>query len=112
MSHELGGFQPWLMQRLTAVYLALYVVFFLLLLLIWDWDFPAWRELMTHPWMVFANLLFFVSLLLHAWVGIRDVVVDYVHPLLLRLFILIFIAAALLYFGFWALQILLMVSTA
>lgn len=110
MSRGLGGFQPWLIQRLTAAYLAIYFIFFLLLLLFWDWDFPAWRELMGGPWMVFASLLFFVSLFLHAWIGIRDVVVDYVHPLIPRLIMLAAIVAALMYFGFWALQILLTVS--
>ena len=110
MSRGLGGFQPWLMQRLTAACLAAYVVFFLLLLLLQDWDFTAWRHFMAEPWVVFATLLFFISLLLHAWIGIRDVVVDYIHTPGLRLMVLAFIVAVLLYFGFWALQILLMVS--
>ncbi len=110
MSRGLGGFQPWLIQRLTAAYLAVYFIFFLWALLLGDWDFLAWREWMNDPWMVFFSLLFFVSLLLHAWIGVRDVVVDYIHPVLLRLIVLAFFAATLIFFGFWALQILLRVS--
>jgi succinate dehydrogenase / fumarate reductase membrane anchor subunit len=112
MTRGLGGFQPWLIQRLTAIYLAAYCLIFLPIFLLRDWEFSTWHQFMGTPWMLCANLLFFVSWLLHAWVGIRDVVVDYVQPLLLRVMILSSVVATLLYFGFWALSILLKASEA
>ena len=48
-----------------------------------------------------------VSLMLHAWIGMRDVVIDYIHPFAIRITVLAFMMFALLMFGIWTLQILL-----
>jgi succinate dehydrogenase / fumarate reductase membrane anchor subunit len=55
------------------------------------------------------TLLFFAGVLLHAWVGIRDVVIDYVHAAALRLCVLSLVGALLLVCGFWVADILLTV---
>ena len=48
-------------------------------------DFAVWRGLFAPLPMRIATLLFVVALALHAWVGMRDIFMDYVHPLGLRL---------------------------
>ena len=45
----------------------------------------AWRDLFAHGWMRVATLLFIVSLAWHAWVGVRDILMDYIKPDGLRL---------------------------
>jgi succinate dehydrogenase / fumarate reductase, membrane anchor subunit len=47
--------------------------------------YGAWKELFQNGWMRVATLLFAVSLAWHAWVGVRDIVMDYVKPDGLRL---------------------------
>ncbi len=107
MSSGLGGMTAWLAQRISAVYLALFLVFFLLALLFTgSWNYAEWRALMAQPAMITATLLFHISLLLHAWVGVRDVIIDYVHPLPWRLAVLAAVGAALLALAFWGMLIL------
>ena len=107
MSGGLNGMTAWLVQRISAVYLALYMLGFLLALLIsGGWNHAEWQALMTSRFMVATTFLFYISLLLHAWVGMRDVVMDYIHPLPIRLTVLAMIGATLLLFAFWSLAIL------
>ncbi len=107
MSGGLGGLTPWLIQRISAVYLGLFLATFLIMLLLdGGWDYTHWRATLRQPWMIAAALLFYLSLIAHAWVGIRDVVVDYIHPLALRLATLALIGALLAVFAFWSLLIL------
>ena len=44
-----------------------------------------WQALMHAPAVALATGLAFGALLLHAWVGARDVLMDYVKPLPLRI---------------------------
>ena len=56
--------------------------------------------------MTVASALFILAVLLHGWVGMRDVVLDYIHSLRLRLTVLSLIALIFIGCGLWALQIL------
>lgn len=81
-----GALSAWLIQRVTALFMAAYSLFFpLWLALHWPLDFAGWRGLFAPLPMRIATLLFVVALALHAWVGMRDIFMDYVKPLGLRL---------------------------
>jgi succinate dehydrogenase / fumarate reductase membrane anchor subunit len=68
--------------------------------------YAVWRDLFDQGWMRVATLLFALSLAWHAWVGVRDILMDYIKPDGLRLSLqvgaLLVIAG---YFG-WTIQIL------
>lgn len=107
MNWRAGGLRSWLLQRVTAVYLAVFV----LVAIPWAlWNGPEnfahWRAVMGYPAVTIAVLLFFAALLGHAWVGMRDVVIDYVRPAGLRLFVLGLIAVALVTMGLWVAVVL------
>ena len=109
MSWRASGFRAWLLQRLSAVYLAVYFVYFLLVLLIAPpVDYAQWQGWIMSPLMALATSIFFLALLMHAWVGMRDVLIDYVHPFALRFVLLTGLALALLTMGLWVLKVLLM----
>lgn len=80
------GLGDWLLQRLTAVVMGAYTVVLLVYLL---WRAPAtyadWKALFAAGFFRLATMIFFVALLYHAWVGLRDVLMDYVKPTFLRL---------------------------
>jgi succinate dehydrogenase / fumarate reductase membrane anchor subunit len=57
---------------------------------------------MSNPAISVAAAVFFAALLLHAWVGFRDVIVDYVHPLAFRLSMLALLGSGLLAIGLWS----------
>ena len=80
------GTGTWLLQRATAVALALALpglaIYFLAALPI---DFRGWQALFAPLWLRVLMLLTIAALALHAWVGMRDIFMDYVHHTGLRL---------------------------
>lgn len=101
------GFRDWLAQRVTAVVMAVYAVVFLLAYAAaGPQDYPSWKAFFSQGWLRFATLLFFLSLAYHAWIGMRDVLMDYVKPVWLRLALEVVVILALVGYGGWALQIL------
>jgi succinate dehydrogenase / fumarate reductase membrane anchor subunit len=101
------GLRDWLIQRITAIYMAIYLVFFLLQLLVASpLDYATWKWLFGWEAMKIFTLMFFVSLFLHAWVGVRDIFMDYIKPLWLRLGLQVLTILALLVYGVWTVSIL------
>lgn len=80
------GTGTWLLQRATAVVLALVLpglaMYFLTALPV---DFAGWQALFAPLWLRVLMLLMAAALALHAWVGMRDIFMDYAHPTVLRL---------------------------
>jgi len=101
------GLRDWLVQRVTAVVL---VVFTLVLvgavLLQPTVDYAGWRTIWSSGIVRFAALLAMISLLLHAWIGVRDIFMDYVKPTGVRLTLQILVILALVLYGAWSVQIL------
>jgi succinate dehydrogenase / fumarate reductase membrane anchor subunit len=54
----------------------------------------------------FLTFLFFVSLFYHAWIGVRDIWMDYVKPTGLRLTLHVLTVTALVGYTAWAAAIL------
>ena len=71
--------------------------------------YTTWRELLAQPVIAVAVALFFSSLLIHAWIGMRDVLIDYMPIMGLRLIILLGIAVFLIAMGIWVAFILISV---
>ena len=102
------GLRDWLGQRATAVLMVLYTLLLLAALLVQKpAGYPAWYGLFAAAWMKVATLTFIACLLYHAWVGIRDIWMDYVKPTGVRLVLevgsIVWLAAC----GMWALKIFL-----
>ena len=107
MSRAAQGLRAWLMQRITAVYLAVYLLSVLIYLGSRDSvDFQVWQHWLASPWMGVTTTLFVLALLLHVWVGIRDVLIDYVHAVGLRLFFMAVTALVLLGSLLWVIRAL------
>ena len=101
------GLRDWLAQRVTAVIMAFYTLIFLCALIASPpVDFAVWRHLFTPQWMKLATLLFLASLYLHAWIGLRNIFMDYVHSSALRLVLYVVVIAALIAYTAWSVQIL------
>ena len=108
MKKAFAGLRPWLLQRLTAVFMLLFVLFLLAHFL---FDPPRsdaeWRGWVLSPGTSIVFTLFFASLFLHTWVGVRDVILDYVHPAGLRIGALALLGSGLLAMSAWVARILL-----
>jgi succinate dehydrogenase / fumarate reductase membrane anchor subunit len=80
------GTGTWLLQRATAVVLAVALPGLMLAcVMALPLDFASWQALFEPLWRRVLVLLTGVALALHAWVGMRDIFMDYVHPMGLRL---------------------------
>ena len=109
MSRPTHGLRDWLLQRFTAVYLGGFLVYLVAHLYYQrQHSYQQWHDWITHPVMAVATTTFILALLVHGWVGMRDVVLDYVQTLRLRLLVLALIALVFIACGLWALQILLL----
>lgn len=92
----LSGLRAWTVQRLSALYLLGFIVVLACRLLLDPiQDHAQWVRLWGSPLMGAASLLAVAALALHAWVGARDVVLDYVRPAMARPIVLAAIALVL-----------------
>ena len=102
------GLGEWLLQRLSALYLAGFTVWLAAWLAIAaPADYVAWKAWMAAGGVRLAFALFFLSVLVHSWVGMRSVFLDYLKPLWVRFVVQLLLAFGLLALAFWAAQILL-----
>ena len=101
------GLRDWLLQRITAVLMIVYVAaFFVQVLGSPTLDYATWRAIFAPQWMKFATLLFLFGVFLHAWIGVRDIVMDYIKHAGLRLALYSVFVAALFVYAAWSVRIL------
>ena len=101
------GLGDWLAQRVTALVMAIYTLGFAALVV---WQAPhgyeAWRALFAPQWFRLATFVMFLSLFWHAWIGVRDILMDYIPATWLRLALQIIVLVLLVGYAGWAIQIL------
>ena len=100
------GLKDWLAQRVTALVMIAYTVIFLVALGRGTVSYASWKALFAQEWMRFATLLFVASVLIHAWIGVRNVWMDYIKHTGLRLALQIVTILWLVGCAGWAMQIL------
>ncbi len=109
MKRTITGLRAWLMQRISAVYMLFFILFLLVhFLLDPPRSYPAWHGWMRSPGVSVATVVFFAALSLHTWVGVRDVLMDYVHPPALRVCALALLGFGLIAIAAWVARLLLM----
>lgn len=95
------GLRDWIMQRATAVIMLLYTVALIVFLFSMPAGFEGWRALFQQTWVQVLTQITILALLLHVWVGIRDVWMDYVKPagirLALHVFTLVWLVSCFIY---------------
>jgi succinate dehydrogenase / fumarate reductase, membrane anchor subunit len=69
-------------------------------------DYAVWREIFALQWMKLATLLALVSIYLHAWVGVRNILMDYVKPNAIRFVLFVVVICWLVACAGWSVQIL------
>lgn len=90
------GLPAWLVQRASAVYMLLFVVFLLVFFGLYPLhSYAEWKNWVARPAITLALGLFFAALLAHMWVGLRDVLLDYARPAGLRQALLWLVALGL-----------------
>lgn len=105
------GLMDWLAQRITAVLMIVYTLILLFFFLTGNiFSYDGWRQLFSNQLFKLVSLVTFLGLAYHAWVGMRDIWMDYVKPLSIRLTMQIATLLWLVACAGWAIQILWKVS--
>jgi succinate dehydrogenase membrane anchor subunit len=101
------GLRDWLSQRVTAVLMALFTAVLLVqLLLPGPLGYDRWAGIFAAQWMKVLSFVVFVALAWHAWVGMRDIWMDYVKPVGTRLVLQVATLVWLVGCTGWAVQVL------
>ena len=101
------GLRDWLAQRVTAVIMLVYAVGLVALLLSASGQgYEGWKALFQQTWVRVISSVTVFALMFHAWVGIRDIWMDYVQPVGIRLALQIFTIVWLVGCAGWAIQVL------
>ncbi len=107
--YVLEGLRPWVIQRVSAVYIVLFILYAITCFLLADSiAFEPWKNWLYNPFNTTVVGIFIIALLFHAWIGMRDVVLDYVHNIMLRIFILGLLLGLLIASALWLSRILIL----
>ena len=92
-----NGVHDWLLLRASAIVITLYILYILgFVVIVPDITYEIWRGFFaSHITKVFT-LLTLLSILAHAWIGLWQVLTDYVKPLAIRLVLQLAIVVTLL----------------
>ena len=101
------GLKDWLAQRITAVVMAVYTFVLLFSFLSGsNFTYDGWSGLFAQQWFKLFSLVTFLALYYHAWVGMRDIWMDYVKPAGIRLALQSITILWLIACAFYTIQIL------
>ena len=101
------GLKDWLAQRVTAVVMVLYTAILLISFLSGqNFTYEGWAALFAQQWFKLISAVTLFGLFYHAWVGMRDVWMDYVKAVGLRLTLQIATMLWLIACAVWSVQIL------
>ena len=101
------GLRDWLSQRVTAAIMAFFTFAVIVqMLLPGRMGYDKWAGIFSHQWLKALTFVVIVAMLWHVWVGVRDVLMDYVKALGPRLTLQ---AAAIVWLvgcAGWAIQVI------
>jgi succinate dehydrogenase / fumarate reductase membrane anchor subunit len=102
------GMRDWLSQRVTAALMGIFTLVVLgqLLFSRGPIGYDRWAGLFAAQWMKVLTFSVVIALVWHVWVGMRDVLMDYIKPLWLRLVLQVFVIVWLVGCAGWAVQVL------
>ncbi len=102
LTNKYPGMRLWLSQRLSAVMMAIYIVFLIALLIIQQpSNYESWYVFVSPIWFRLVTLVFFINLFIHAWLGVSDVLKDYIFNKILRANLQIIVDILLVVYLIW-----------
>ncbi|HEY0209957.1 succinate dehydrogenase membrane anchor subunit [Acerihabitans sp.] len=92
-----NGVHEWLLVRASAIVICLYIIYLLGFVVFADsLTYDVWRGFFALPMTKVFTLLTLLSVLVHTWIGMWQVLTDYIKVLALRLLLQLAIVIALL----------------
>ncbi|MEE3660485.1 succinate dehydrogenase membrane anchor subunit [Brenneria sp. g21c3] len=92
-----NGVHDWLLLRASAIVIVLYVIYLIgFVVSANNITYDVWRAFFSMALTQVFTLLALFSILVHAWIGMWQVLTDYIKPLPLRLTLQLAIVVTLL----------------
>ncbi|WP_034913421.1 succinate dehydrogenase membrane anchor subunit [Erwinia sp. 9145] len=97
-----NGVHDWLLLRAAAIIIALYVIYILGFFVVSDTlTFETWHAFFASTTTKVFTLLTLFSILVHGWIGMWQVLTDYIKSLALRLTLQLVVIVALLVYAIY-----------
>ena len=102
------GLRDWLAQRVTAALMALFTLLVLAQVIFTKGPvgYDRWAGIFSSQWMKVLTFVIIIAMLYHVWVGMRDIWMDYIKPVGVRLGLQVFTLVWLIGCAGWAIQVL------
>lgn len=101
------GLRDWVIQRVSAIFMAVYSIGLIGYIVCHSGlSFAEWHGLFSREWMKIASILFLLSLMLHAWIGIWTIFTDYIKSFVIRTILNFFVLLVLFACFIWGVLIL------
>ena len=102
-----SGLSDWLLQRFSAVVLALYSIFIVgYFLTASDLSYAEWSAFISQTWVRIFTFLSILSIAAHAWIGLWTISTDYIKPTGIRFVFQAVCNLALFTYVVWGVQVL------
>lgn len=102
-----SGLHDWMIQRITAVILAAYVIYLCVFIFSTpNLQFEVWQALFAQTSFKIFSFITIASLCFHAWVGLWIISTDYLKPVAIRMIFQVLVIISCLAFLLWGAQIL------
>ena len=101
------GLRGWMAQRVTAVLMALFTIVLLAQVIFGGpLGYDSWAGIFSSQWMKTLTFVVILAMLYHVWVGVREIFMDYIKPVSIRLSLYVFAIVWLVGCAGWAIQVL------
>ncbi|MEI8169776.1 MAG: succinate dehydrogenase, hydrophobic membrane anchor protein [Rhodoferax sp.] len=102
------GLRDWLAQRVTAALMALFTVLVMAQVILSKGPigYDQWAGIFSSQWMKALTFAVIIAMLFHVWLGMRDIWMDYIKPVGLRLTLQVFTIVWLVACAGWGIQVL------
>jgi succinate dehydrogenase / fumarate reductase, membrane anchor subunit len=112
MTKSMSGLRDWVIQRLSAIYMAIYaILMFAYLAAHPHLNYQTWQHFFQVFWVQISSLIFLVCLIWHTWIGVWTILTDYVKPACIRGFLEVMVILTLLVYFFWGVQVIWSIPT-
>ena len=97
-----SGIQDWLLLRASAILITLYILYIVGFIALTDTlTYDVWRGFFASSFTKVFTLLTLFSIMIHGWIGMWQVLTDYVKHLAVRLILQMAIVVALLSYAIY-----------
>ncbi len=102
-----SGLHDWMIQRVSAVILAVYVIYLSIFVFSTPHlQYSVWQALFAQTSFKIFSFLAIASLCFHAWIGLWIISTDYLKPMAIRMVFQVLVIISCFAFLLWGAQIL------